>query len=155
MTSICRKWIEIWLRWERAYPNSRLEQLNKTRQHFVCSAKLILLCSTKTNTTTPGKLGRAVGFSTRASRAGVGFYTTLQVYCNWFVSDFTLLSFSIYLFYYPNSAYTKFRTPARMTGLRTYPGTTKFKLSHCIVVQDVSYFGHQGRNSTKVYQVCV
>ena len=45
-----------------------LEQLYKTRQHFVCSVK--------TDTTTPGKLGRAVGFSTRghrASRAGVGF----------------------------------------------------------------------------------
>ena len=42
-----------------------VEQLYKTRQHFVCSAK--------TDTTTPGKLGRAVGFRTRASRAGVGF----------------------------------------------------------------------------------
>ena len=67
-----------------------VEQVYRTRQHFVCSAK--------TDTTTSGKLGRAVGFSTRASRAGVGFYTTLQVYCNWFVSDFTLLSVSIYLF---------------------------------------------------------
>ena len=27
----------------------------------------------KTDTTTSGKLGRVVGFSTRASRAGVGF----------------------------------------------------------------------------------
>ena len=35
--------------------------------------KQTLLCSAKTDTTTPGKLGRAVGFSTRASRAGVGF----------------------------------------------------------------------------------
>ena len=35
--------------------------------------------SAKTDTTTPDKLGSAVGFSTRASRAGVGFYTTLQV----------------------------------------------------------------------------
>ena len=35
--------------------------------------KPTLLCSAKTNTTTSGKLGRAVGFSTRASRAGVGF----------------------------------------------------------------------------------
>ena len=61
--------------------------------------KPTLLCSAKTDTTTPGKLGGAVGFSTRASRAGVGFYTKLQVYCNWFVSDFTLLSVSIYLFY--------------------------------------------------------
>ena len=59
--------------------------------------KPTLLCSAKTDTTTPGKLGRAVGFSTRASRAGVGFYTTLQVYCNWFVTDFTLLAVSIYL----------------------------------------------------------
>jgi len=32
-----------------------------------------LLCSAKTATTTPGKLGRAGGFSTRASRAGGGF----------------------------------------------------------------------------------
>ena len=61
--------------------------------------KPTLLCSAKTHTTTSGKLGRVVGCSTRASRAGVGFYTTLQVYCNWFVSDFTLLSVSIYLFY--------------------------------------------------------
>ena len=40
--------------------------------------KPTLLCSAKNDTTTPGKLGRAVGFSTRASRAGVGFlyYTT-------------------------------------------------------------------------------
>ena len=66
--------------------------------------KPTLLCSAKTDTTTPGKLGRAVSFSTRASRAGVGFYTnTLQVYCNWFVSDFTLLSVSIYLFYMPHA----------------------------------------------------
>ena len=35
--------------------------------------KPTLLCSAKIDTTTPGKLGRAVGFSTRASRAGVGF----------------------------------------------------------------------------------
>ena len=34
-----------------------------------------LLCSAKTVTTTPGKLGRAVGFSTRASRAGDGTCT--------------------------------------------------------------------------------
>ena len=61
--------------------------------------KPTLLCSDKTDTTTPGKLGRAVGFSTRASRAGVSFYTTLQVYCNWFVSDFALLSVFICLFY--------------------------------------------------------
>ena len=57
------------------------------------------MCSAKTDTATSGKLGRAVSFSTRASSAGVGFYTTLQVYCNWFVSDFTLLLVSIYLFY--------------------------------------------------------
>ena len=61
--------------------------------------KPTLLCSAKTDTTTSGKLGRAIGFSTRASRAGVGFYTKLQMYCNWFVLDFTLLSVSIYLFY--------------------------------------------------------
>jgi len=35
--------------------------------------KLTLLCNAKTDTTTPGKLARAVGFITRASRAGVGF----------------------------------------------------------------------------------
>ena len=61
--------------------------------------KPTLLCSAKTNTTSSGKLGRAVSFSTRASRVDVGFYTTLQVYCKWFVSDFTLLAVSIYLFY--------------------------------------------------------
>ena len=43
----------------------KVEQVYRTRQHFVCSAK--------TDTTTPGKLGRAAGFSMRASRAGVGF----------------------------------------------------------------------------------
>ena len=48
------------------------------------------------NNVLKSSLGGAVGFSTRAQ--GVGFYTTLQVYCNWFVSDFTLLSVSIYLF---------------------------------------------------------
>ena len=69
-----------------------------TARFYKIVQKPPLLCSAKTNTTTPGKLGRAVGFSTRASRAGVGFYTTLQVYCNWFLSDFTLLSVSIYLF---------------------------------------------------------
>ena len=53
--------------------------------------KPTLLCTAETDTTTSGKLGRAVDFSTRASRAGVGFCTTLQVYCNWFVSDFKLL----------------------------------------------------------------
>ena len=42
-----------------------IEQLYRIWQHFVYSAK--------TNTTTSGKLGRAVGFSTRASWAGVGF----------------------------------------------------------------------------------
>ena len=42
-----------------------VEQLYKTRQHFVCNAK--------TDTTTPGKQGRSVGFITWASRAGVGF----------------------------------------------------------------------------------
>ena len=52
------------------------------------------MCSAKTDTTTPGKLGRAVGFSTRASRAAV-----FRLYCNWFVSVFTLLSVSINLFY--------------------------------------------------------
>ena len=61
--------------------------------------KPTLLSSAKTDTTKTGNLGRAVGFSTRASRAGVGFYTKLQMYCNWFVLDFTLLSVSIYLFY--------------------------------------------------------
>ena len=53
-------------------PQICLEQVYRTRQHFVCSAK--------TDTTTPGKLGRAFGFSTRASRAGVGFYTTGNFY---------------------------------------------------------------------------
>ena len=67
----------------------QVEQLYRTRQQFVYGAK--------TDTTTSGKLGRAVGFSTRESRAGVGFYTTLQVYCNWFVFDFTQLSVSISL----------------------------------------------------------
>ena len=58
------------------------------------------MCSAKTVTTTPGKLGRAGGFNTRASRAGVGFYTTVYMYCNWFLSGFTLLAISIYLFYF-------------------------------------------------------
>lgn len=40
-----------------------IKQLYRTQKHFVCSAK--------TDTTTPGNLGRAVG--TRASSAGVGF----------------------------------------------------------------------------------
>ena len=44
------------------------------------------------------ELGRAVGFSTRASRSGVGFYTTVYMYCNWFLAGFTLLAVSIYLF---------------------------------------------------------
>ena len=42
-----------------------VERLYKTRQHFMYCAI--------TDTTEPGKLGRAVGFSTRASRAGVDF----------------------------------------------------------------------------------
>ena len=46
-------------------PNIDIEQVYRTRQHSVYSAK--------TDTTTPGKLGRAVGFSTGASRAGVDF----------------------------------------------------------------------------------
>ena len=41
--------------------------------------KPTLLCIAKTDTTTSGKLGRAVGLSTRASRAGVGFYTIHKV----------------------------------------------------------------------------
>ena len=56
-----------------------LEQVYRTRQHFLCSAKTdtALLCRAKTDTTTPGKLGRAVGFWTRASRAGVRFEIVL------------------------------------------------------------------------------
>ena len=43
--------------------SGKVEQLHKTRQHFVCGAKpdTALLCSAKTNTTTPGKLDRDVG----------------------------------------------------------------------------------------------
>ena len=43
----------------------QVEQLYRTRQQFVYGAK--------TDTTTSGKLGRIVSFSTRASRAGVSF----------------------------------------------------------------------------------
>ena len=39
-----------------------------------------MLYTAKTDTTKPGKLGRGVGFSTRASKAGVGFYTTVGFY---------------------------------------------------------------------------
>ena len=48
---------------------SQKKYVCRTRQHFVCSAKTV--------TTTPGKLGRAVGFYTRTSRAGAGFQTVL------------------------------------------------------------------------------
>ena len=43
--------------------------------------KKTLLCSAKTDTTTPGKLGRAVGFWTRASRTDVGFEIVLKLAC--------------------------------------------------------------------------
>ena len=39
-----------------------------------------LLCSAKTDTTTPGKLNRTVGFWIRASRACVGFEPTVRFY---------------------------------------------------------------------------
>ena len=39
-----------------------------------------MLCCTKTDTTTRGKLGRSVKFWTRASRAGVGFYSNVGFY---------------------------------------------------------------------------
>ena len=78
--------------------NRRIEQLYRTRQHFVCSEK--------TDTTTPGKLGRAVGFSTRASRLDDGF----RLYCNCTVG-----------FY--KSLLMQFR-------VRQYPHT--FKLSICV-----------------------
>ena len=56
--------------------------------------KPTLLCNAKTDTTISGKLGRTVGFSTRASRAGVLDYTTLLV----FVGFYTTGGFYIYLF---------------------------------------------------------
>ena len=60
-----------------------LEQLYKTRQHFVFSAK--------TDTTIPGKLSDLAQW--QALQVSV-----FRLYCNWFVSGFTLLSVSIYLF---------------------------------------------------------
>ena len=48
------------------------------------------VCIAKTETTTPGKLSVLA-----QGQAGVGF----RLFCNWFVSDFSLLSVSIYLFY--------------------------------------------------------
>ena len=58
--------------------------------------KPTLLCSAKTNTITPGKLGRPVGFSTKASRAGVGFLTILELVC---VGLYTTGGFYISLLY--------------------------------------------------------
>ena len=50
-----------------------------------------LLCCAQTYTTTPGKLGRAVGFGHgQAVKVSV-----FKLYCNWFVSGFTQLSVSI------------------------------------------------------------
>ena len=66
--------------------NRRIEQLYRTRQHFVCSEK--------TDTTTPGKLGRAVEFT----QGQAGQVSVFRLYCNSFMSGFTLLSVSLYLF---------------------------------------------------------
>ena len=49
-----------------------------------------LLCCTKIDTT-PGELGRAVGFWTRASRASVGFEIVLLLVCVGFYPFFIIL----------------------------------------------------------------
>ena len=70
---------------------SWLEQVYRTRQHFLCSAKTdtALLCRAKTDTTQLSDF----------TQGQAGQVSVFRLYCNWFVSDFTLLSVSLYLFY--------------------------------------------------------
>ena len=68
-----------------------LEQVYRTRQHFVCSC--VVQKPTQQHQASWAELSVL-------AQGQAGQVSVFRLYCNWFVSDFTLLSVSIYLFNY-------------------------------------------------------